>query len=75
MTQDRAEQDQRLSGAFEQERRLLLAFIRRRIPDEFDAEDLLQDVFFELVEAYRRMKPITSSLTPASPASETETAS
>jgi hypothetical protein len=32
MTQDRAEQDQRLSWAFESERRRLLAFIRRRIP-------------------------------------------
>jgi len=58
MTQDRAEQDQRLSWAFEQERRRLLAFIRRRVPDEIDAEDLLQDVFYELVEAYRMMKPI-----------------
>ena len=58
MTEDRAEQDQRLSWAFERERRRLLAFIRRRIPDEIDAEDLLQEVFCELVEAYRMMKPI-----------------
>jgi RNA polymerase sigma factor (sigma-70 family) len=58
MTQDRAEQDQRLSRVFESERRRLLAFIRRRIPDEYDAEDLLQDVFYELVEAYRLMKPV-----------------
>ncbi len=58
MTQDRAEQDQRLSSVFEQERRRLLAFIRRRIPEEIDAEDLLQDVFYELVEAYRLMKPV-----------------
>jgi RNA polymerase sigma factor (sigma-70 family) len=58
MTEDRADQDQRLSWTFESERRRLLAFIRRRIPDEIDAEDLLQDVFYELVEAYRMMKPI-----------------
>jgi RNA polymerase sigma factor (sigma-70 family) len=58
MTLDRTEQDQRLLSAFERERRRLLAFIRRRIPDEIDAEDLLQDVFYELVEAYRMMKPI-----------------
>ena len=58
MTQDRAEQDQRLSWVFESERRRLLAFIRRRIPKEIDAEDLLQDVFCELVEAYRLMKPV-----------------
>ena len=58
MTRDRAEQDQHLSWVFESERRRLLAFIRRRIPDEIDAEDLLQDVFCELVEAYRLMKPV-----------------
>src|SRR6516164_8334929 len=58
MSQDRAEQDQHLSLAFEQERRRLLTFIRRRIPDQIDAEDLLQDVFYELVEAYRLMKPV-----------------
>lgn len=58
MTQDRAEQDQRLSSVFESERRRVLAFIRRRIPQGLDAEDLLQDVFFELVEAYRMMKPV-----------------
>ncbi len=58
VTDDRAEQDQRLAGTFESERRRLLAFIRRRIPDGIDAEDLLQDVFYELIEAYRLMKPI-----------------
>jgi RNA polymerase sigma factor (sigma-70 family) len=58
MTQDRVEQDRGLSLTFEKEKRRLLAFIRRRIPDEIDAEDLLQDVFYELVEAYRLMKPI-----------------
>ncbi len=58
MTQDRAEQNQRLSWTFESEKRRLLAFIRRRVPDEIDAEDLLQDVFYELVEAYRLMQPV-----------------
>ena len=58
MTQDRAEQNRALSWAFERERRRLLAFIRRRIPDDIDAEDLLQDVFSELVEAYRMMTPV-----------------
>ena len=56
--EDRTEQDERLSSTFEAERRRLLAFIRRRIPDEYDAEDLLQDVFYELLEAYRLMRPI-----------------
>lgn len=58
MTQDRAEQNLRLASVFESERRRLLAFIRRRIPREIDAEDLLQDVFAELVETYRMMKPV-----------------
>ena len=58
VTQDHAEQNQRLSRAFELERRRLLAYIRRHIPGQIDAEDLLQDVFCELVEAYRTMKPV-----------------
>lgn len=58
VTQDRAGQNLRLSGIFEAERRRLVAFIRSRIPDEYDAEDLAQDVFSELIEAYRLMKPI-----------------
>lgn len=58
MTEDRIAQDERFSGIFKTERRRLLDFIRRRIPDEIDAEDLLQDVFFELLEAYRTMKPV-----------------
>ena len=61
MTSDLAEQNRRLSLAFEAERRRLLAFIRRRIPEKIDAEDLLQDVFYELLEAYRLMKPIAHS--------------
>jgi RNA polymerase sigma factor (sigma-70 family) len=52
------EQDQRISEVVELERARLKNFIRRRVPDERDAEDILQDVFYELVEAYRIMKPI-----------------
>jgi RNA polymerase sigma factor (sigma-70 family) len=52
------EQDQRLSEVVKLERARLKSFIRRRVPDERDAEDILQDVFYELVEAYRMMKPI-----------------
>jgi len=58
VTEDRAEQNLRLSHAAEAERGRLLAYIRSRIPDRLDAEDLLQDVFVELVEAYRAMKPV-----------------
>src|SRR5712692_1987604 len=53
-----AEQDQRISETIEREEPRLRNFIRRRVPDQGDADDILQDVFYELVEAYRLMKPI-----------------
>ena len=52
------EQDQWISEAFGRERARLRNFIRRRVPDENDAEDILQDAFYELVEAFRMMKPV-----------------
>ncbi len=52
------QQDQQISEAIERERPRLRNFIRRRVPDQSDAEDILQDVFSELVEAYRMMKPL-----------------
>ena len=54
----RAEQNRRISEVIQRERRRLLHFIRKRVDDEGDAEDILQDVFFELIEAYRLMKPV-----------------
>ena len=52
------EQDRQISEAVEQQRFRLRNFIRRRVADPGDAEDILQEVFFELVEAYRLMKPV-----------------
>ena len=52
------DQDQRISGVVRQEQSRLRNFIRRRVPDPRDAEDILQDVFYELVEANRRLMPI-----------------
>src|SRR5215470_17312186 len=52
------EQDNRISEAVEDQRARLRNFIRKRVADEADAEDILQDVFYEFVEAYRLMKPI-----------------
>ena len=52
------QQDQQISEAIERERPRLRNFIRRRVPDQSDAEDILQEVFSELVEAYRMMKPL-----------------
>jgi RNA polymerase sigma factor (sigma-70 family) len=53
-----ADQDQRISQVVDRERHRLLNFIRRRIPNPYDAEDILQDVFYELVEANRLLMPI-----------------
>ena len=53
-----SEQDQRISAAVKAESGRLRNFIRKRVADEADAEDILQEVFFEFVEAYRLMKPI-----------------
>lgn len=53
------EQDQRISEAVEREQSRLLSFIRRRVPDPGDAEDILQDVFRELVEANRMLMPVS----------------
>jgi RNA polymerase sigma factor (sigma-70 family) len=52
------EQDQRISDVVKREQSRLRNFIRRRVPDPRDAEDILQDVFSELVEANRLLMPI-----------------
>ena len=52
------EQDQRIADVVEREQSRLSSFIRRRVPDPRDAEDILQDVFYELVEANRLLMPI-----------------
>ncbi|MDP8979678.1 MAG: sigma-70 family RNA polymerase sigma factor [Acidobacteriota bacterium] len=52
------EQDKRISEVVQRERSRLRNFIRRRVPDPRDAEDILQDVFHALVEANRLLMPI-----------------
>ena len=52
------ERDQRISEVVERERSRLLGFIRRRVADPGDAEDIVQDVLVELVEANRLLMPI-----------------
>ena len=52
------QQDRQIAETVWQQRPRLLQFIRRRIPDEAEAEDLLQDVFAEFVESYRLLKPV-----------------
>ena len=53
-----AEQDQRISEVVKREQSRLRNFIRRRVPDPADVEDILQDVFYKLVEANRLLMPI-----------------
>jgi RNA polymerase sigma factor (sigma-70 family) len=51
-------QNQSIQETVKKESPRLLNFIRKRIPDTNEAEDILQDVFYQLVEAYRLMRPI-----------------
>jgi RNA polymerase sigma factor (sigma-70 family) len=53
-----AGQDQLIAEAIERDVPRLRSFIRRRVLDSSDAEDVLQDVFYELISAYRLMKPL-----------------
>jgi len=52
------EQDQFIAEALERDEVRLRSFIRKRVIDTSDAEDVLQDVFYELIQTYRLMKPI-----------------
>jgi RNA polymerase sigma factor (sigma-70 family) len=52
------EQDRQISEIIAEERSRLRNFIRRRVPDPADAEDIVQEVFYELVEANRLLMPI-----------------
>ena len=52
------DQNRQISEAVEREQARLRQFIRKRVPDKGDAEDIFQEVFYELVAAYRLMKPV-----------------
>ena len=52
------EQDRLISQAVERDQPRLRNFIRKHVADTGEAEDILQDVFYELLEAYRLMKPV-----------------
>src|SRR5712672_2993281 len=52
------EQNRQISAIFAEQRSRLRNFIRRRVPDPRDAEDILQDTFYKLVEANRLLMPI-----------------
>lgn len=52
------DQDKRIARAIDRDRSRVRAFIRRRVPNASDAEDILQDVFYQLLEAFRIMRPV-----------------
>ena len=52
------EQDRQISEVIVEQRSRLRSFIRKRVPNESDVEDLLQEVFIKLVEAHRLLQPI-----------------
>ena len=52
------EQDRKISEIVAEQRSRLRNFIRRRVPNPSDVEDIVQEVFFELVEANRLLMPI-----------------
>lgn len=54
----RQSDDRRILDAFARYRARLANFIRRRVPDQGEAEDILQEVFYELVAAYRLFEPV-----------------
>lgn len=58
MTNDAGDHNERLAALFKSEHARLLALLRRRVPAGIDAEDLLQDVFYELIESDRALLPI-----------------
>ncbi len=52
------EQNDRISAAMAREQSRLRNFIRKQVVNESDTEDILQEVFYELVQAYRLMRPV-----------------
>jgi RNA polymerase sigma factor (sigma-70 family) len=52
------EQNRRISDTIAREQARLRQFIRKHVHDDGDAEDIFQEVFYELVDAYRVMKPV-----------------
>jgi RNA polymerase sigma factor (sigma-70 family) len=58
MTEQSFDQDRQISAIVAEERSRLRNFIRRRVPDPSDVEDIVQEVFYELVQANRLLMPI-----------------
>ena len=53
-----AQQDSVITETFNKEKARLRNFIRKSVPNAGDADDILQDVFYEFVSAYRLPEPL-----------------
>jgi RNA polymerase sigma factor (sigma-70 family) len=53
-----AGQNEQITETVQKERKRLFSFIKNRVPETEDAEDILQEVFYEFTEMYRLMKPV-----------------
>jgi len=53
-----AQKDETIRNTFQQEQKRLLEFIRKRVPGKADAEDILQDVFYQLTQNFSALQPI-----------------
>ncbi len=51
-------ESERITVAYNEERKRLLGYIRNRIPDRLEAEDILQDVFYQLTVGFRDIRRI-----------------
>jgi RNA polymerase sigma factor (sigma-70 family) len=51
-------QNNEIGNELLRQRNKLLSFIQKRVPDRDEAEDILQDVFYQFIESYRLMKPV-----------------
>jgi RNA polymerase sigma factor (sigma-70 family) len=51
-------EQEKISSTYKNEKAKLLGFIRKRIPDNFEAEDILQDVFYQLTLGFRDLDRI-----------------
>jgi RNA polymerase sigma factor (sigma-70 family) len=51
-------QNEQITAAFDRQRERIWTFVRRQLGDAPEAEEVVQDVFYELVQAYRLMQPI-----------------
>lgn len=53
-----SQEKKHISDTFNREKGRLLGWIRKRVPDSYEAEDILQDVFYQLTIGFREIRAI-----------------